>query len=141
MNARTATRQVTDNSVYVGEGLQAEQERAATCDIRAERISNTLRPCTDQSKKAARVALIRLNFMLPVRDSQWLDDVVYVFAERGVRISRSEILRAAIAALREVQDLSTRIPTVFSMDSARDGTQLATLAFLAVRSLYVGRPR
>lgn len=79
--------------------------------------------------------LIRVNLMLSREDSDWLDE----FAEEvrhktGARLSRSEIVRAALAALRELNALG-RCGEALPIEQVRDGVELAGMSVLTLRKL------
>lgn len=79
--------------------------------------------------------LIRVNLMLSREDSDWLDE----FAEEvrhktGARLSRSEIVRAALAALRELNALGRR-GEALPIEQVRDGVELAGMSVLTLRKL------
>lgn len=79
--------------------------------------------------------LIRVNLMLSREDSDWLDQfAAEVRHKSGARLSRSEIVRAAVATLRELQALGRRgeAPPI---EQVRNGVQLAGMSMLTLRKL------
>jgi hypothetical protein len=81
--------------------------------------------------------LVRVNLMLSAQDSAWLNE----FSEEvrhltDGRISRSEIVRAALAALREVRTFASR-EGVLPLEQASNGAQLIAMTVLAVRNLAI----
>ncbi len=79
--------------------------------------------------------LERVNLMLAREDSDWLDQFAAEIRERhGVRISRSEIARTALAMLRELHTLAPTCPERFApLSVCRSGEQLQAIGVLAVR--------
>jgi hypothetical protein len=80
--------------------------------------------------------LVRVNLMLAPADSEWLDQLAdEMRSMAGNRVaSRSEVVRVAIAALRELHRLSPLAPVLFTpSQSCKRADQLALLGILAVR--------
>jgi hypothetical protein len=79
--------------------------------------------------------LERVNIMLQRTDSEWLDSLVTEMqAETGSRISRSEIVRAAISGIRELDRLAKEGPSrVVPLTKCRSGEDLAIMTVLAAR--------
>jgi len=77
----------------------------------------------------------RFNIVLPLDDSEWLDRIAWEIREKnGVKISRSEIVRAAIAGIRELNLQASKRPSKFvPLANARSGSDLRVLAILAAR--------
>jgi hypothetical protein len=78
--------------------------------------------------------LYRSNVMLRDEDSRWLDQLVAeIHTSTGAKVSRSEIVRASIAGMRELYRLAPECPARFVPLAACDGTLLAQMIVLAVR--------
>jgi|SRR5215469_4481127 len=78
----------------------------------------------------------RFNVVLPVDDSEWLDRFAWEIRDQnGAKISRSEIVRAAIAGLRELHLRAPEPPSKFVplLTLARSGSDLELIAILAAR--------
>jgi len=78
--------------------------------------------------------LYRYNLLLADEESAWLDQLAeQIREESGAKVSRSEIVRSALAGLRE---LHTRAPECLSrfppLTSCKSGADLSCLAVLAV---------
>lgn len=79
--------------------------------------------------------LERVNLMLGKDESEWLDELAAeILAATGSKVSRSEIVRAAIATLRELHRLAPACPARFiPLSSCKSGSELVVLGVLAVR--------
>jgi len=80
--------------------------------------------------------LYRYNVLFTDSESAWLDQLAEeIHAATGAKISRSEIVRAAIAGLRELHTLvPTGGPSWFPpLTTAKTGGDLTMLAALAAR--------
>jgi hypothetical protein len=80
--------------------------------------------------------LYRVNLMLGDDDSAWLDQLASeIEAATGAQVSRSEIVRAAIAGLRELHHLTAAgdVPGFPSLTTCQSGRDLAMLGVLAAR--------
>jgi len=77
----------------------------------------------------------RFNIVLPREDSEWLDVLAWqIRAQTGAKVSRSEIVRAAIAGLRELHLRAPERPSKFvPLAQARSGSDLELIAILAAR--------
>lgn len=80
--------------------------------------------------------LERVNLVLKRDDSRWLDELVRAIRERtGSRVSRSQIARAGLAALQELDRISLADPGVLiPLRTCKSGDQLAAVGILAVRT-------
>jgi hypothetical protein len=88
---------------------------------------------TEPKPKGARME--RFNIVLRLDDSEWLDRIAWEIREKnGAKISRSEIVRAAIAGIRELNLQASKRPSQFvPLANARSGSDLRVLAILAAR--------
>ena len=78
--------------------------------------------------------LYRSNIMLGDEDSRWLDQLAAeIHTATGAKVSRSEIVRASIAGLRELHRLAPECPSRFVPLATCNGTLLAQMIVLAVR--------
>ena len=86
--------------------------------------------------------LYRYNLLLSDEDSVFLDRLSEeLHATTGSKISRSEIVRAAIAGLRELHRLAPDCPSRFpGLTAARSGEDLAMLSVVAARSATRKQP-
>jgi len=76
--------------------------------------------------------LYRYNVLFTDSESAWLDQLAEeIHAATGAKISRSEIVRAAIAGLRELHRLDPA--TVPKLNQCKSGAELAAVAYLAAR--------
>lgn len=77
--------------------------------------------------------LERFNIVLSVDDSAWLDQLATeMLAGTGAKVSRSEIIRAAIATLRELHRAAPDCPAL-RLAHCRSGSDLAMMGVVAVR--------
>jgi len=79
--------------------------------------------------------LERVNVMLAREDSEWLDQLAEeIHAETGANVSRSEIVRAGIAGIRELHRLAPECQSRFvPLASSRSGVDLVIWMVLAIR--------
>lgn len=79
--------------------------------------------------------LERVNLMLGREESEWLDQLAAeILAATGAKVSRSEIVRAAIATLQEVHLAAPAYPTWLTpLGRCESGAALAQMGVLAVR--------
>ena len=79
--------------------------------------------------------LERVNLMLGRQESEWLDQLAAeILAATGSKVSRSEIVRSAIATLGELHRLAPSCPARFvPLSSCKSGSELMVLGVLAVR--------
>ena len=79
--------------------------------------------------------LERFNLVLSLTDIAWLDALTAeILAETGAKVSRSEIIRAALATLRELHQLAPACPARFApLATCRSGAELAQIGVLAAR--------
>jgi hypothetical protein len=79
--------------------------------------------------------LERFNVVLSLEDRAWLDELAgEMLAGTGAKVSRSEIIRAAIATLRELHRAAPDCPARFlSLARCRSGSDLEVMGVLAVR--------
>jgi hypothetical protein len=77
----------------------------------------------------------RVNLMLSREDSVFLDKLAREIDDRvGARVSRSEIVRASIAGMRELNRLAPLCPARFSpLSTCKGGTALSVQMLLAIR--------
>ena len=77
----------------------------------------------------------RFNVVLSLEDSAWLDELAEeLLAGAGAKVSRSEIIRAALATLRELHRTAPDCPARFlPLAQCRRGSDLAVMGVLAVR--------
>ncbi|HTX36452.1 MAG TPA: hypothetical protein VME43_15590 [Bryobacteraceae bacterium] len=80
-------------------------------------------------------ALERVNLMLARRDSAWLDSLANeIRVNTGAKVSRSEIVRAALSTLAELHRLAPMAPTrLIPLHSCKSRDELALAGTLAVR--------
>jgi len=74
--------------------------------------------------------LERVNAMLSLRDRTWLDQITAEMHATGADVSRSEIIRAALAAFRELHRIAPHL-----MQASRSGTELKSIGIAAMRSV------
>jgi hypothetical protein len=79
--------------------------------------------------------MYRYNLVMGDTDSNFLDQLAEEIREAtGAKVSRSEIVRAAIAGLRELHRLAPDCPSRFpALTHCRSGEDLAMLTVLAAR--------
>ena len=84
----------------------------------------------------------RVNLILSREDSVFLDKLARDIDDRvGARVSRSEIVRASIAGMRELHRLAPLCPARFSpLAACKNETALAVMMILAIRAAIPGRP-
>ncbi len=86
-------------------------------------------PCGSGSR------LIRVNLMVSSQDSNWLDEFAHgVRRVTGGRVSRSQIVRAALAGLRELDRIAAS-GGALPLKEARNGAELVALTILTIRKL------
>jgi len=87
------------------------------------------------TKHSKEQRLERVNLMLARDESEWLDQLVAeILQQTGAKVSRSEIVRAAIATLAELHRLAPWCPEwITPLALCKTGSQLAVLGVLAVR--------
>lgn len=80
-------------------------------------------------------ALERVNLVLKRRDSAWLDTLANeIRVSTGVKISRSEIVRAALSTMAELHRRAPMAPArLMPLHSCKSGDELALAGVLAVR--------
>jgi hypothetical protein len=88
--------------------------------------------------------LERVNIMLARQESEWLDELAAeIHTSSGAKVSRSEIVRAAIAGLRELHRLApaslSRLVPLLPLSSCT-GAGLGQMAVLAMRLATRGAP-
>jgi hypothetical protein len=85
--------------------------------------------------------LERVNVMLSRQDSSFLDQLSEeITAKTGAKVSRSEIVRAGIAGMRELHRLAPVCSRFVPLTSCRSGADLAILIIVALRhAADVGR--
>jgi hypothetical protein len=79
--------------------------------------------------------LERFNIVLSLDDSAWLDQfAAEMLAGTGAKVSRSEIIRAALTTLRELHQSAPDCPARFlPLAQCRSSSDLALMGVLAVR--------
>jgi len=87
--------------------------------------------------------LERVNIMLERQESEWIDKLAAeIHTSTGAKVSRSEIVRAAIAGLRELHRLAparpSRLVPLLPLASCT-GPALGQMAVLAMRLATKGR--
>jgi len=112
-----------------------------------ERIRGFSGEMAEMQRKAKRdmenkEALKRVNLMLSRGDSEWLNAVATEIQQNtGATISRSEIVRAALATMAELHGLATRFPGQFMpLRCCKTGEELAVSGILAVRRAVMPQP-
>ncbi len=87
------------------------------------------------TKHSMEQRLERVNLMLMRDESEWLDQLGAEIREQtGAKVSRSEIVRAAIATLTELHRLAPACPTrLMPLSSCKSGSELTVVGVLAVR--------
>ena len=86
--------------------------------------------------------LYRYNLLLSDEESEWLDQLAEeIRGANGAKVSRSGIVRAAIAGMKELAKLAPGCPSRFSaLTAARSGADLAMLTVVAARCATKGLP-
>jgi len=86
-------------------------------------------------KSTAGERLERVNLMLAREDSSFLDRLTEeIHAKTGSKVSRSEIVRAGIAGIRELQLRAPECPERFMpLTDCRSGADLLVIMVMAVR--------
>jgi hypothetical protein len=86
-------------------------------------------------KPTAGERLERVNVMLSRQDSSFLDQLPEeIHTQTGARVSRSEIVRAALAGLKELHRLAPETPSRFvPLAQVRSGADLVIWMILAIR--------
>jgi hypothetical protein len=85
--------------------------------------------------------LNRYNLLLADAESAWLDKLCEeIHTQTGAKVSRSEIVRAAIAGIRELHRLSPECPSRFgAAHSLQERCGLAIALILAIQWATGGR--
>jgi hypothetical protein len=80
-------------------------------------------------------ALERVNLMLTGADSAWLDQLANdIRTATGAKVSRSEIVRAALETMREIQSSAPMgVPSLLCLSSCKSATELAERGVVTVR--------
>ncbi|MBV8844664.1 MAG: hypothetical protein JO307_17800 [Bryobacterales bacterium] len=71
-----------------------------------------------------------VNVMLSPGDRSWLDQIAREMLDNGGEVSRSEIIRAALAAFRELHAIAPEL-----LRGSRSGTDLELVGIAAIRSV------
>ena len=89
----------------------------------------------DKRQNSDGKTLERVNLMLTRDDSAWLDRLAHEIRENtGAKLSRSEIVRAALSTLAELHRLAPMFPARFrALHSCETKDELALMGILAVR--------
>ena len=76
----------------------------------------------------------RFNVVLSLDEVTWLDQLAQeIAANNGAKVSRSEIIRAAVAILRELHNAAPRCPARFRrLAQCRSGSELVIMGSIAV---------
>ena len=79
--------------------------------------------------------LERFNIVLSLDDIAWLDQLgEEIEASNGAKLSRSEIIRAAIATLKELHKWAPRCPTkLLPLAQCKSGADLVMAGAIAMR--------
>ena len=79
--------------------------------------------------------LQRFNIVLGTEDISWLDQLAAeILASSGGKVSRSEIIRAAVATLRELHRcVPQSVPGLIPLADCKSGADLMMAGVLAVR--------
>jgi hypothetical protein len=86
-------------------------------------------------KRNPDVRLERFNVVLSLEDIAWLDQLAgEIYASNGARLSRSEIIRAAIATLKELHKWAPRCPgKLLPLAECKSGADLVMAGVIAMR--------
>lgn len=98
-------------------------------DVKPDEI--TILRVSKKSRTAARME--RVNLMLSAEDNAWLSQCAEIHAQAGARVSRSEIVRAAIAGLKELHRLAPQSPLFARLIPSRSGSALSVATVVAAR--------
>jgi len=75
----------------------------------------------------------RFNVVLSIEDIAFLDQLAAEMAATGAKVSRSEIIRAAVAMLRDLHNAAPRCPARFHpLQQCRSGSELVIMGSVAV---------
>jgi hypothetical protein len=87
------------------------------------------------AKRNPETWLERWNVVLAVDDVVWLDRLgAEIAAATSAKVSRSEIIRAAVATLKELHRCASRYPErLMPLAQCKSGTQLVVEVILAIR--------
>jgi hypothetical protein len=90
----------------------------------------------DNRQGADGKALERVNLMLTRDDSAWLDTLANQIRENtGAKVSRSEIVRAALSTMAELHRLEPMFPAwLMPLHTCKTERELAVAGILAIRS-------
>jgi hypothetical protein len=85
--------------------------------------------------KHAKEKLERVNLVVGRSESEWLDQLaVEIRAETGAKVSRSEIVRAAVATLRELHKSAPSCPArLIPLARCTSGLELMVAGISAIR--------
>ena len=72
--------------------------------------------------------LDRVNVMLSLGDRAWLDQITGELHDRGADVSRSEVIRASLAAFRELHRIAPHL-----VQTSRNTTELKCIGIAAMR--------
>ncbi len=86
-------------------------------------------------KTKSEYRLERFNVNLMVEDSEWMNHLsAEIFARSGKKVTRSEIIRSALATLQELHQLAPRRPDRFTaLEDCTSERQLTQMGILAIR--------
>ena len=86
------------------------------------------------TKCNADVRLERFNVVLSLQESEWLNQLsAEIQAQTGAQVSRSEIIRAALAGLRELHRRAPLCTRLVPLHTCTKGSDLTALAVLSAR--------
>ena len=87
------------------------------------------------TKRNPKERLERFNVVLSLEDIAWLDNLAgEIQATSAAKVSRSEIIRAALATLRELRRCAPQCPArLIPLAHCKSGADLAIAGVIAVR--------
>jgi len=86
------------------------------------------------------VSMKRFNVVLSEDESSWLDKFVEEVGRNGGSVSRSEIVRAGIECMREMERLAQESSKCPRLASAKSGADLSLLMTLVARLAAADAP-
>lgn len=86
-------------------------------------------------KRSKNRGLERFNVVLSLEDNAWIDQLAgEILANTAAKVSRSEIIRAALATLRELHRAAPACSKRFvPLSTCKSGSDLTVMGVLAVR--------
>ncbi len=87
------------------------------------------------AKRNQNIRLERFNTVLSLDDIAWLDQLgAEILATSGAKLSRSEIIRAAVSTLKELHRWAPSCPEkLFPLAQCNSGADLAIAGVIAIR--------